>query len=45
MNFRHFALLAVLVPASLCAQLPTQTIDGWKMQDSVKVAAEGAIMK
>jgi mannosylglycoprotein endo-beta-mannosidase len=44
MNFRLFALLAVLVPASLCAQLSTQTIDGWKMQDCVKVAAEAAII-
>jgi mannosylglycoprotein endo-beta-mannosidase len=44
MNFRIFALLAVLVPASLCAQLSTQTIDGWKIQDSEKVMAEAAII-
>src|SRR6204780_800407 len=44
MNFRHFALLAVVVPASLCAQLSTPTIDSWKMQDAAKVSAEAAII-
>jgi mannosylglycoprotein endo-beta-mannosidase len=42
MNFRLLGLIAVLVPASLCAQSSTQTIDGWKMQDSAKVSAEAA---
>jgi len=42
MNLRLFALLAVLAPASLAAQLSTQTIDGWTMQDSAKVSAEAA---
>jgi len=42
MNLRLFALLAVLTPASLSAQLSTQTIDGWKMQDSARVSAEAA---
>src|ERR1700730_13431510 len=40
MNLRLFALLSVLAPASLSAQLSIQTIDGWKMQDAAKVAAE-----
>ena len=44
MNFRLFGLIAILVPASLCAQSSTQTIDGWKMQDSAKVSAEAAII-
>src|SRR5271156_3325981 len=44
MNFRLLGLIAVLVPASLCAQSSTQTIDGWKMQDSAKVSAEAAII-
>jgi mannosylglycoprotein endo-beta-mannosidase len=44
MKFRLFALLAVLVPAALSAQSSTQTIDSWKMQDSVKVAAEAPII-
>src|ERR1700722_11987559 len=42
MNLRFFALLAVLAPASLCAQLSMQTIDGWTMQDSARVSAEAA---
>src|ERR1700689_2689695 len=44
MNFRLLALLAVAVPATLTAQSSTQTIDGWKMQDAAKVAAEAAII-
>src|ERR1700683_3725635 len=44
MNFRLLALLAVAVPATLTAQSSTQTIDGWKMQDAAKVAAEAAIL-
>ena len=48
MIFRPFALLAalfvVLAPASLRAQLPTQTINGWQMQDSAKVAATAPII-
>src|SRR5271154_4748269 len=44
MKFCLLALLAVAVPASLLAQSSMQTIDGWKMQDSVKVAAEAAII-
>jgi mannosylglycoprotein endo-beta-mannosidase len=44
MNFRLFALLAVAVPATLSAQSSTQTIDGWKMQDSAKVAGEASIV-
>jgi beta-mannosidase len=39
MIFRTFTLLAVLIPASLFAQLQTQTISGWQMQDSAKVTA------
>jgi beta-mannosidase len=38
------ALLAVLVPASLRAQLPTQTINDWQMQDSAKVRAAAPII-
>jgi mannosylglycoprotein endo-beta-mannosidase len=37
-------LFAVLVPASLLAQSPTQTIDGWQMQDSAKIAATAPII-
>ena len=48
MTFRLLALLAtlfaVLVPASLRAQLPTQTINDWQMQDSAKVAAAAPII-
>jgi mannosylglycoprotein endo-beta-mannosidase len=44
MKFRLFALLAIAVPAALSAQSSTQTIDGWKMQDSAKVAAEAPII-
>jgi mannosylglycoprotein endo-beta-mannosidase len=44
MTFRLFALVAVLVPASLFAQLPTQTIDSWQMQDSAKVAAAAPVI-
>jgi beta-mannosidase len=44
MNFRLFALLAVVLPASLSAQSSTQTIDGWTMQDSAKVAAEATVI-
>jgi mannosylglycoprotein endo-beta-mannosidase len=42
MSFRFFALLVVLIPASLFAQ--TQTIDGWQMQDSAKVSAAAKIV-
>lgn len=44
MTFRFFALFAVLVPASLFAQLPTQTIDGWQMQDSAKVTTAAPVI-
>jgi mannosylglycoprotein endo-beta-mannosidase len=48
MTFRLLALLAtvfsVLVPASLLAQFPTQSINGWQMQDSTKVAAAAPIV-
>jgi beta-mannosidase len=44
MIFRCFALLAVLLPASLFAQLPSQTINGWQMQDSAKVGATAQIV-
>jgi mannosylglycoprotein endo-beta-mannosidase len=42
MKIRYFALFAVLTPVSVSAQASTQTIDGWKMQDVAKVAAEAA---
>ncbi len=42
MNLRLFALLAIVVPAALPAQSSTQTVDGWKMQDSARVSAEAA---
>ncbi len=41
---RLFALFAVLVPSSLLAQLPTQKIDGWQMQDSASVTAAAPII-
>jgi beta-mannosidase len=41
MIFRLVTLFAVLVPASLFAQSPPQTIDNWQMQDSAKVTAAG----
>jgi mannosylglycoprotein endo-beta-mannosidase len=44
MRFCLFALLAIAVPASLSAQSSTQTIDGWKMQDSAKVSAEASVV-
>jgi mannosylglycoprotein endo-beta-mannosidase len=44
MIFRHFVLFAVLVPTSLLAQVQTQTINGWQMQDSAKVAAVASII-
>jgi mannosylglycoprotein endo-beta-mannosidase len=47
MTFRLFAffiLFAFIAPASLFAQLPSQTIDGWQLQDSAKVAAEPAVI-
>jgi beta-mannosidase len=44
MSFRHFALLAIAVPATLSAQSSAQTIDGWKMQDSAKVAGEASVI-
>ncbi len=42
MKFGLFALLALVVPASLWAQATTQTIDGWKMQDAAKVSGEAS---
>jgi beta-mannosidase len=44
MKFLLFGLLAVLVPATLFAQVSGQTIEGWKMQDAAKVAAEASII-
>ena len=44
MILRLFALFAVLIPTSLLAQLPTQTIDGWQMQDSARVADPAPII-
>jgi len=41
---RRCALFAVLVPAPLLAQSPTQTIAGWRMQDSAKVEVAGPIV-
>jgi mannosylglycoprotein endo-beta-mannosidase len=38
------SLFAVLAPASLLAQLPTQTIHDWQMQDSAKIAAASPII-
>ena len=37
-------LFAVLLPACLCAQVPTQTIRDWQMQDSAKVAAAAPVV-
>jgi mannosylglycoprotein endo-beta-mannosidase len=37
MLIRFVALFALLVPASVFAQLPAQTLDGWQMQDAAKV--------
>ncbi len=48
--FRSLVLVALLIPPSLIAQsstqaqLPTQTINGWQMQDSAKVVGEAAII-
>jgi mannosylglycoprotein endo-beta-mannosidase len=36
-----FAAFAAFVPETLSAQVPAQTIDGWQMQDSAKVAEPG----
>src|ERR1700691_1363911 len=44
MIFRLFLLFVVLVPPSLLAQVQTQTINGWQMQDSAKVVASAPIM-
>jgi mannosylglycoprotein endo-beta-mannosidase len=44
MFVRLVVLLALLAPAPLLAQLPTQTITGWQMQDSAKVAAAAPII-
>jgi mannosylglycoprotein endo-beta-mannosidase len=46
MILRCFALLALFVPTSLFvfAQMPTQTIDGWQMQDSAKVVPAGPMI-
>jgi mannosylglycoprotein endo-beta-mannosidase len=46
MMLRLFALFAILVPACLPAQSQpeTKTIDGWKMQDSAKVATAAALI-
>jgi mannosylglycoprotein endo-beta-mannosidase len=40
MRFCLFVVLLVFIPGALAAQSSTQTIDGWKMQDVAKVAAE-----
>jgi beta-mannosidase len=37
-------LFAVLLPACLCAQVPTQNIRDWQMQDSAKVAAAAPVV-
>src|SRR5580704_15035919 len=42
MRFCLFVVLLVFIPGALAAQSSTQTIDGWKMQDVAKVAAEAA---
>jgi mannosylglycoprotein endo-beta-mannosidase len=42
--FVLFAVIAVFVPRSLFAQLPPQTIDGWQMQDSAKVAEAAPVI-
>jgi mannosylglycoprotein endo-beta-mannosidase len=44
MIFRLFLLFVVLVPPSLLAQVQTQTINGWQMQDSAKVVASAPII-
>jgi mannosylglycoprotein endo-beta-mannosidase len=46
MMLRFFALFAILVPACLPAQSQPEakTIDGWKMQDSAKVATAAALI-
>jgi len=44
MIFRLFSLGALLLSASLLAHTQTQTIHGWQMQDSAKVAAAGPIL-
>jgi beta-mannosidase len=43
MIFRHFVLFVLLVP-TLLGQVQTQTINGWQMQDSAKVAAAAPII-
>src|ERR1700684_1564030 len=46
MMLRFFALFAILVPSCLLAQSQPEakTIDGWKMQDSAKVASAAALI-
>src|ERR1700684_3278867 len=46
MMLRFFALFAILVPSCLLAQSQPEakTIDGWKMQDSAKVATAAALI-
>ena len=44
MTVRLFALITLLIPAALFAQLTPQTIEGWQMQDSSKVADAGPIV-
>ncbi len=44
MIVRLAGLFAVLLPACLCAQVPTQTIRDWQMQDSAKVAAAAPVV-
>jgi beta-mannosidase len=39
-----FALLAVVVPASLFGQLPPPRIDGWQLQDAAKVAEAARVI-
>src|SRR5579863_3933564 len=44
MILRLFILFVVLVPPSLLAQVQTQTINGWQMQDFAKVAEAAPII-
>jgi mannosylglycoprotein endo-beta-mannosidase len=39
-----FAVFAMFVPASLFAQAPPQTVDGWQMQDAAKVAEAAPVI-
>jgi beta-mannosidase len=44
MIVRLAGLFAVLLPAWVCAQVPTQNIRDWQMQDSAKVAAAAPVV-